>query len=360
MFANRTGLVPVSRTMRRGAPLVAVVLALGIGAGCSSTGVESPEGQVRKGVLAADLGYWEEAAFRWLKALTVAEADARALNNLAVRQERAGEFRDAREFYEQALEVASPAEKFYVERNVRQFEPIWTRLQSNDPARTEAAGVTGRFELSPEPDAATAPVDVAFTEVPVEVPDQGPNLAGYDRLLIGNFAQAQDSEANLNDLAVRYLRRRITQRTYFETQDQLDQPLEPERQGDGLLSEPQYWVTRAAEVNADLVLTGYLSLRTRNDSQMVRERIRSPDGEIREVARFRDSVVYTVQLDYYVLRGEDGATLLDGTVEAEQSFPVDDGIADSEAVFETMEQLLPLILEDITPQRSEQTRYLIY
>ena len=97
MFANRTSVKSAHRlTARRCRPtLMVVALALGVGAACASAGVESPEGQVRKGVLAADQGYWEEAAFRWLKALTVAELDARALNNLAVRQEREGEFGDA-------------------------------------------------------------------------------------------------------------------------------------------------------------------------------------------------------------------------------------------------------------------------
>ncbi len=81
---------------------------------------------------------------------------------------------------------------------------------------------------------------------------------------------------------------------------------------------------------------------------------------MREVARFQDSVVFSVSLDYVVLRGSDGETLLDGSLAAEQSFPADEGIADSEAVFEALEELLPQVLEAITPQRSEQSRYLIF
>ena len=93
---------------------------------------------------------------------------------------------------------------------------------------------------------------------------------------------------------------------------------------------------------------------------MVRERIRSPDGQVREVARFQDSVVYKVAFDYIVLRAEDGARLLEGSLEAEQSFPADEGIAESEAIFETLEELLPKLLDSVTPRRSEQSRYLIY
>ena len=48
----------------------------------------------------------------------------------------------------------------------------------------------------------------------------------------------------------------------------------------------------------------------------------SADGQIREVARFQDTVVYRVVYDYVVLRGADGTELLQGTLEAEQGFPV--------------------------------------
>lgn len=322
---------------------------------CASTGADKATSQTRAGVQAAQVDFWEEAEFRWLKALAIASLDARALNNLAVRDERAGEFDAAKEHYDRALQVASPAERFYIERNFRQFEPLWQRISSGSMEPVQA----GEFDM-PIDQLGDAPPEVGAVEVPVAVPDQGPNLAGYRRILVGNFAPRADSEANINDFAVRYLRRRITERTFFETQDQIAEPLEPERRGEALLADPDYWVQRAAAVDADLVLTGELGLTTRQDSQMVRERIRSPDGEIREVARFQDSVVYHIVFDYWLLRGADGAALLNGTLEAEQSFPAADGVSDSEAVFETLEQLLPETLGAITPRRSEQTRYLIY
>lgn len=351
MFSNRA---PSSRTLPRLAAMSAVLFACAIPA-CASTGSQGGSSQTRSGVLAAQQDFWEEAEFRWLKALAIAALDARALNNLAVRSERAGQFEKAADYYERALRVASAAEHFYIERNHRQFVPLWERISSGSMEPVAAA----EFDL-PVDQMADAPADVAFVEIPVAVPDQGPNLAGYRRILVGNFAPRSDSEANINDFAVRYLRRRITERTLFETQDQVDQPLEPERRGPALLADPDYWVARAAAADADLVLTGELGLTTRQDSQMVRERIRSPDGEIREVARFQDSVIYRIQLDYVLLRGEDGTTLLSGYLEADHGFPVSDGVSDSDAVFETLELLLPETLATITPRRSEQMRYLIY
>lgn len=339
---------------RRARGLLAVLLSLIVGTACASTGVDRSDQQTREGVLAADQGYWEEAEFRWRKALARDATDTRALNNLAIRFERLGEFQEAADYYRRALEAAGPSEHFYVEQNWQQFQPVLARVADGGVEAAAAGSDSGEVAEPP------AAVGLTAREILVEVPDQGPNLAGYDRILIGNFAPADDSEANINEVAVRYFRRRITQRTFFETQDQIESPLPPEIRGDGLLADRQFWVARAEEVRADLVMTGWLGLQTSEESRMVRERIRSPDGQVREVARFQDSVVYQVKLDYVVLRGSDGETLLDGSLEAEQSFPADEGIAESEAVFEALEELLPQVLEAITPQRSEQSRYLIY
>ena len=335
---------------------LAVALLLGIGLSCSTAPVEQATGQVRQGVLAADQGYWEEAEFRWLKSLAMSGDDARVLNNLAVRFEREGEFQRAKDHYDRALAAANPDERAYIERNVRQFQPLWDRVQSDDP---EQEGQAPAAEPA-DPPADGEATGVTVLEILIAVPDQGPNLAGYDRILVGNFAPTEDSESDINGFAVTYLRRRITQRTFFETQDQLEMPLEPQRRGPQLLADPDYWVQRAAAARADLVLTGYIGLTTRADSTMVRERIRSPDGEVRTVARFQDSVVYKVDFDYALLRGEDGTRLLGGEIEAEQSFPADESLSEDEAVLETLEQLLPQVLDAVTPQRSEQSRYLIY
>jgi hypothetical protein len=334
---------------------IAVMLTLlFIAAGCATAPVERGKNQSQEGVFAADQGYWEEAEFRWLKALAIAEMDARALNNLAVQYERDGEFEEAKEYYDRALVAGSAAEHFYIERNHRQFAPIWERISSGSMDEDELVDMP--LDEFPE---GTDPT-VGVLEIIISVPDQGPNLAGYNRVLVGNFAPADDTESNINDFAVRYFRRRITQRTFYETQDQLEQPMDPALRGDDLFDNADYWIERAAEAEADLVLTGTIGLSTEQESQMVRERIRSPDGQIREVARFQDVVTYKVTYDVVVLRGEDGDRLLETTLESEASYPVEEGASNQEAVFETLERMLPQLLETITPRRSEQSRYLIY
>ncbi|MFW6198254.1 MAG: tetratricopeptide repeat protein, partial [Acidobacteriota bacterium] len=336
--------------------------------------VERAADQTERGVRAARQDFWEEAEFRWRKALAIEPGNARALNNLAVRHERLGRFADAKDHYERALEAAEGTAAYDVIRdNYEEFLPIWRRVQSDeidsdaDDGDAEAATAMAAPERAEETEPAdtgqasesAAPPGIESYEVEIDVPgEEGPNLGGYERLLIGNFLRREGSEANINDLAVQYLRRRITQRTYYQTQDQLGQPLEG--QSSEILEDADLWARRATEAGADLILTGALGLSTEEESRMVRERVRSPDGEIREVARFRDSVVYTVQLDWLLLRGEDGERLLDGSLEAQRAFPADEGISDSEATVEVLEELLPQILETITPSRTEQTRRLIH
>ncbi len=336
---------------------LAIVAILAVGIGCSTSPVERGKNQSREGVYAADQGYWEEAEFRWLKALAGAALDARAMNNLAVRAEREGEWDEAKEYYDKALVAATAAEHFYVERNHRQFEPIWERIESGSMEEVDDGEP---MDLAVEDFPTETEAAVGTLEIIISVPDQGPNLAGYSRLLVGNFVPRMESESDINDFAVQYFRRRITQRTFFETQDQLGRPLDPERRNESAFDDADYWVERAAEVEADLILTGAIGLTTTEESEMIRERIRSPDGEIREVARFQDVVTYAVNYDLVVLRGEDGERLLERSVEADASFPVEAGASTAEAIFETLERLLPQVLDSITPRRSEQSRYLLY
>jgi hypothetical protein len=336
---------------------LAIVAILVVSLGCSTSPVERGKNQSREGVYAADQGYWEEAEFRWLKALASAALDARAMNNLAVRAEREGEWEEAKAYYDKALVAATPAEHFYVERNHRQFTPIWERIESGSMEEEDDGDP---MDLAVEDFPTEAEASVGTLEIILSVPDQGPNLAGYSRLLVGNFVPLVESESDLNDFAVQYFRRRITQRTFFETQDQLGQPFDPARRDEQTFDDADFWIERATQAEADLILTGAIGLTTEEESQMIRERIRSPDGEIREVARFQDVVTYTVNYDLVVLRGEDGERLLERSLEADASFPVEAGASTAEAIFETLERLLPQVLDSITPRRSEQSRYLLY
>jgi Flp pilus assembly protein TadD len=59
--------------------------------------------EVEFGILAAQHGLWNEAIFRFERAIVLDPADARAYNNLAVAYEQSGRFDDAVRMYERAL-----------------------------------------------------------------------------------------------------------------------------------------------------------------------------------------------------------------------------------------------------------------
>lgn len=61
--------------------------------------------QVRFGVQAAEGGLWDEALFRWKKALAANPNDAAAYNNLGVAYERKGLWQEAEKSYLQALRL---------------------------------------------------------------------------------------------------------------------------------------------------------------------------------------------------------------------------------------------------------------
>ena len=352
------------------------VLLVGGGWGCASTLGGSSDSHMRAGADAAVRQAWEEAEFRWLKALAIGPESARALNNLAVRHEHLGEFEKAAGHYSRALQIATEEERPFILGNDEQFRPILSRIsvqEGNDGGTNGAmvpsdVGGTGQpvntTPATSEQAAAASAValesSVRTLTVTISVPEEeGPNLAGFDRILVAGFLPSSESELNLNELAVRFFRRRIVQRTFFQTADLLDRPL-PEA-GDQLLDDQQFWVERAALVDADLVLTGRVGLMVTDESGIVRERIRSPvTNQIEEVARFREMTAYRVTLDYRLLRGEDGVQIVDGTAEGSRSFPVEDGFSTLDATIEVFEDLLPQLLDAITPRRSDQTRVLIY
>jgi Tfp pilus assembly protein PilF len=65
---------------------------------------ESKE-QVEFGIRVAQNGLWNEALYRWKKAVELDPTYAAAWNNLAIAYEHEGKFDDAKKAYEKALEL---------------------------------------------------------------------------------------------------------------------------------------------------------------------------------------------------------------------------------------------------------------
>ncbi len=75
--------------------------------------------EVRFGVDVAKKGLWQEARFRFERAVLLDPENASALNNLAVAFEEQGEFDKAREAYEKALKL-KPKDA-YIQQNYDLF-----------------------------------------------------------------------------------------------------------------------------------------------------------------------------------------------------------------------------------------------
>jgi Flp pilus assembly protein TadD len=81
-------------------PLVSLLLAAG-----PAKASASAKDELRFGIEVARRGLWQEARFRFQRAVELAPENPSALNNLAVALEQQGEFEKARAAYEHALEL---------------------------------------------------------------------------------------------------------------------------------------------------------------------------------------------------------------------------------------------------------------
>jgi Flp pilus assembly protein TadD len=84
----------------------------------SSTAADSRQ-EVEFGVEVARRGLWQEARFRFEKAVAADPDNAEALNNLAVALEQQGEFDKAREAYDKALKLKP--DSVYIQQNYDLF-----------------------------------------------------------------------------------------------------------------------------------------------------------------------------------------------------------------------------------------------
>jgi Flp pilus assembly protein TadD len=75
--------------------------------------------EVQFGIEAARRGLWNEARFRFEKAVSLDPDNAEALNNLAISLEQQGAFDRAREAYEKALQLKP--DSVYIQQNFDLF-----------------------------------------------------------------------------------------------------------------------------------------------------------------------------------------------------------------------------------------------
>ena len=87
--------------------------------------------QVEFGIEVAMRGLWNEAVFRWERAIELDPTYAEAWNNLAIAFENQGRFEDALEAYETALDL--DPQNIQIETNYDLFLEVSDRVNQSDP-----------------------------------------------------------------------------------------------------------------------------------------------------------------------------------------------------------------------------------
>jgi Flp pilus assembly protein TadD len=90
-----------------------------IAAGAQAGDASSSEEERQFGIEVARRGLWQEARFRFERAVALDPENAAAFNNLGVALEQMGEFERAREAYEKALKLDSG--NLYIQQNYDLF-----------------------------------------------------------------------------------------------------------------------------------------------------------------------------------------------------------------------------------------------
>ena len=305
-------------------------------------------GECERGVRAADAGRWQEAEFRWMKSIAIDSSIACGYNNLAVLFERDGDYEDADENYRWALQHATGAARTDVLDNFSRFQDA----RISEVVEGVPESEFGVFRDQEERRNRTMPVTISVPEA------EGRDLADFERIRVGPFiVTTPGAPIPVGPRAVAYFRRRIVQRTFFQA---VNVPGGISSMAADPLRDAEMWAQIGAESGADLIFTGRIGLETNAESRLVSERIRAPNGEITEVTRFRNIVKYDVTLHFVLLRGEDGSIIREGDLQGSREFAADDDIPADDMYVETLEELLPQLLDAITPRRVEQTRILIF
>lgn len=104
-------------------PIVLLPL-LTVFSGCASS---PPKSQLHFGIQAAQKDLWDEAIFRWKKAVELEPDSSAAHNNLAVAYEKKGLWEEAEKEYKTAIELNPKNE--YIQAN---FEKFKQRLEGSD------------------------------------------------------------------------------------------------------------------------------------------------------------------------------------------------------------------------------------
>ncbi len=107
---------------------LALVLVFGVSA-LRADARSDAKAQVEFGVTVAQRGLWQEAIYRWRRAIEMDPSYAPAWNNLGIAFEHEGRFDEAREAYETALDL--DPDNLFIEQNYDLFMEVNDRASQD-------------------------------------------------------------------------------------------------------------------------------------------------------------------------------------------------------------------------------------
>jgi Tfp pilus assembly protein PilF len=96
----------------------------------ASCAIYLPQDEVKFGIEAAQKGLWDEAIFRWERALHSNPNSFAAHNNLAVAYEKKGDFDKAEKEYKKALELSPENE--HIQSNYKKFKENLNKIEKDE------------------------------------------------------------------------------------------------------------------------------------------------------------------------------------------------------------------------------------
>lgn len=111
--------------------MLALALLAGSAAVAAADQREDARSQVEFGIAVAQKGLWQEAVYRWERAVEIDPTYAAAYNNLGIAYEQTGRFEQAGKAYEKALELEP--QNLSIQQNYDLFKEINDRAKSVSP-----------------------------------------------------------------------------------------------------------------------------------------------------------------------------------------------------------------------------------
>lgn len=108
-------------------PLALMVALAGSASAVYADARSDAKQQVEFGIKVAQVGLWNEAAYRWKKAVEIDPTYAAAWNNLAIAYEQQGDFEKANEAYEKAVDL--DPDNLMIRQNYDLFKEINDRTK---------------------------------------------------------------------------------------------------------------------------------------------------------------------------------------------------------------------------------------